>query len=97
MNKTELIKLLADETGTPKAEAEKVFDKTIDLIVDTVASGNEVRILNFGTFMPHEKPARDIRNPRSGEIMKLPRKTVAVFKPGKRFKNQVLNTQVKTA
>lgn len=97
MNKTELIKLLAEETGTPKSEVEKTFNKTIDLIVETVASGEEVRILNFGSFIPHEKPARDIRNPKSGEIMKLPRKTVAVFKPGKKFKNQVLNTQVKTA
>jgi DNA-binding protein HU-beta len=41
-----------------------------------------VALVGFGTFAPSERPARTGKNPRTGEVLQIPAKTVVKFKPG---------------
>jgi integration host factor subunit beta len=42
--------------------------------------------VGFGTFLVKSKPARNGRNPRTGESIQIPEKQVAIFRPGKAFR-----------
>ena len=49
----------------------------------TIASGNDVQLVGFGTFSVSERASREGRNPATGETMTIPAKKVVKFKPGK--------------
>jgi len=48
-----------------------------------------VSLVGFGTFYVKDKNARNGRNPRTGERIRIPDKKVATFKPGKAFRELV--------
>ena len=50
MKKTEIISALAETTGLSKADVEKVYNATFELIKDEVSKGNKVSVSGFGTF-----------------------------------------------
>lgn len=89
MNKAELVELVAERGEFTKRDTELVLNELLQAIQDTVASGGEVRLVNFGTFRPAFRQARDGRNPQTGESMKISAQTVPVFRPGKEFKDLV--------
>ena len=63
MKKSEMIEALANETGLTKADAEKMFNATFNLVKEELAKGNKVSIAGFGTFKITERAAREGRNP----------------------------------
>ena len=65
MKKSEMIEALANETGLTKADAEKMFNATFNLVKDELVKGNKVSIAGFGTFKITERAARDGRNPQT--------------------------------
>jgi DNA-binding protein HU-beta len=83
MNKTELIGKIAGEAGMTKKDTEKVINTFIKVVQDTLAQGDTVAILGFGTFLSRERPAREGRNPRTGEPIQIPAARVPVFRPGR--------------
>ena len=95
MNKTELVKELKKrlEKKLPKpqwAKAEVVeatVDELLDLIKETVWSGEVVSFRNFGKFYLHKAASKVARNPKTGEAVELPERLIPRFKPGKGFKN----------
>ena len=82
MNKTELINAIAAETGLSKADAAKALNATTAAIAKAVKAGDKVALVGFGTFAPAERPARTGKNPRTGEVLEIPAKTVVKFKAG---------------
>ena len=82
MNKNELIASIASEAGLTKADAGKALDAFISSITTALKGGDEVRLVGFGTFAPAERPARTGKNPRTGEVLEIPAKTIVKFKPG---------------
>ncbi len=82
MNKTELINAIAAEAGLTKVDAAKALAATTKAIAGALKAGDKVAILGFGTFAPVARPARTGKNPRTGEVVKIPAKTVAKFKAG---------------
>ena len=72
-----------------KALAEDAVDGVFEQIRKALASGDEVRIFEFGTFGARKRPARTGRNPRTGESMPIAASTVPVFKPGKTLRDAV--------
>ncbi len=82
MNKTDLINAIAAEAGLTKAAAAKALAATTNAIAGALKAGDKVAILGFGTFAPAARPARTVKNPRTGEVVNIPAKTVAKFKPG---------------
>ena len=66
-----------------------MLDAVIETIIETVASGEKVKILDFGIFEPVKKAPRLGRNPKTLVECMISARTVPVFKAGKRFKETV--------
>lgn len=89
MNKAELIELVANKTETSKRQAEKSIDLLITAIQKSVARGEKVTLVGFGTFSRRDRRARKGRNPKTGAEINIPAKKVPAFSAGKEFKQQV--------
>ena len=89
MNKTQLIKKVAEESGLTHIKAAAVVENVFSTIVDSVAAGENVSILGFGTFEKKHRGARIGRNPLTGESMECAASDTPVFKAGKAFKEKV--------
>jgi len=89
MNKKELVIAIATKTNLTRKQAGAALDAIITSIEDTVASGDKLALIGFGTFEARKIAAKKARNPRTGETIKVPAKTVPAFKPGKSFKEKV--------
>lgn len=91
MKKSEMIEALANETGLTKAETEKVFNATFNLIKDELAKGNKVSVAGFGTFKTSDRAAREGRNPQTGETIHIAACKAVNFKAGTELKSLVNN------
>lgn len=91
MNKNELIAKVAESTGFTKSDAAKAVDAVQHAIVKALSSGDEVRIVGFGTYTVVKRAATEGRNPRTGEVIKIPASKQPKFKPGKALKDAINN------
>ena len=89
MNKTQLIAVVAKESGIRKSEAQIIIEEFLNSIMDGVANGERVQITGFGVFERKEYGERNIRNPRTGENMKIPPSKNPVFTTGSLFREKV--------
>ncbi len=89
MNKRELIETVASAAQITKKEADAVVNATLDAIMDGLAKEGKVVIPGFGSFEVRNKTAREGRNPRTGEKVKIAAKRAPAFKPGKAMKDAV--------
>ena len=89
MNKTELIDAVAEGADISKAAATRAVDTMLDSISKTLANGNQVTLVGFGTFSVKARAARTGRNPRTGEAIDIPAANVPGFKAGKALKDAV--------
>ncbi|MDO4450815.1 MAG: HU family DNA-binding protein [Moraxella sp.] len=89
MNKQELIQAVADKSGLTQKDAKTALDATLAVVSDTLAQGDEVVLVGFGTFSVREQKARTGRNPQTGEKIQVPAKKVPSFKAGKGLKEAV--------
>ena len=88
MNKGELIAKIA-EAGLSKKDSETALNAAIAAIGDALANGDSVQLIGFGTFGVKERAAREGRNPRTGEVVKIKASKAPVFKAGKALKDKV--------
>lgn len=89
MNKAELAEEVSGEVGLSKRETQKVIDAIIGTIGDTLAAGEKVTLVGFGTFGVRQRMARTGRNPQTGAALQIPAKRVAKFLPGKTLKEKI--------
>lgn len=89
MNKTELISKVAEKSGLSKKDAEKAVNAFIETVTESLKSGNDVQLIGFGNFQVKQRAARDGRNPKTGEILKIAAANVPIFKAGQRLKEAV--------
>lgn len=89
MNKTELIAAVAQKSGLSKKDAEKAVGATFEAITETLASGDKIQLVGFGSFETKSREARMGRNPKTKEPIQIPASTVPVFKAGKALKDEV--------
>ena len=90
MNKAELIDSVTEKTGHTQADTIKTIDALMETIEATVAKGDKVLLVGFGTFEPHHRAARPGRNPQTGEPIEIAEATLPKFTPGKLFKDRVV-------
>lgn len=83
MNKNELISSIASETGLTKTDAAKAVDAFVASISSALKSGDEVRLVGFGTFAVSKRSATTGRNPRTGQTINIPARNQPKFKAGK--------------
>ncbi|KXK08076.1 MAG: HU family DNA-binding protein [Candidatus Dojkabacteria bacterium] len=89
MNKSTLVDFIAGKTGLTKKAAADALEAFMSAVMSNVAKGDSVTLTGFGTFRASKRAARTGRNPQSGETIKIPARTVPVFRPGKEFKDMV--------
>ena len=94
MNKSELIAALAEKTDVSKKDAEKALNAFVDAVSASLAKGEKVQLIGFGTFDVKKRPARTARNPRTGAEIKIAASKAPAFKAGKALKDKV-NTPAK--
>ena len=94
MNKSELIAALAGKAELSKKDAEKARNAFVDVVNETLAKGEKVQLIGFGTFDVKSRAARVARNPRTGAELKIAASKAPAFKPGKALKDKV-NTPAK--
>ncbi|MDQ5928191.1 MAG: DNA-binding protein HU-beta [Patescibacteria group bacterium] len=89
MNKAALVELIAERHGVTKADAERIMDTLIEAIMGSLKKGNEVAIAGLGMFKVRDRAARTARNPRTGEMVKVPATRVPKFTAAKALKDAV--------
>lgn len=89
MNKAQLVELVANKTGTSKRQSEECIDVVVNAITKSVAKGEKVTLVGFGTFERRDRRARKGRDPRTGTEIDIPAKKVPAFSAGKQFKEAV--------
>jgi len=89
MNKSELISAVAEKSGLSKKDAEAAITATLDVISETLAEGEEIRLVGFGTFEVKKREARMGLNPKTKEPVPIAATKVPAFKPGKALKDIV--------
>ena len=89
MNKTELVAAMAEKTELSKKDAEKALKAFTDVVAEELTKGQKIQLVGFGTFEVVDRPAREGRNPKTGETMKIAASKAPKFKAGKALKDVV--------
>ena len=89
INKSEIVATIADGLDVTRKDAERAVDTVFKMIADALAEGDKVVISGFGTFEVRTRVAREGRNPRTGELVKVPAQKTPAFKAGKVLKDAV--------
>ena len=89
MNKTELVKAVAEQAELTQKDATKAVDALIETISETLDKEEKIQLIGFGTFEVRERSARKGRNPQTGEEIEIAASKVPAFKPGKELKEAV--------
>jgi len=90
MTRIDLVTTIQDAIeGLNRRQCEVVVNSIFDSIRDALASGEKVELRGFGSFKVRARRSRDGRNPKTGEAVHVPSKTVPYFKPGKELRERV--------
>ena len=89
MNKADIVDKVYGVLGTTKADAERAVETVIDSIVHGLKGGDEVSIAGLGIFATKARPARQGRNPRTGETIHINASRTAKFRAAKALKDAV--------
>jgi len=89
VNKKDLVSAVSDSVGLSKTEAANAVDSVFNYITSSLQSGNEVRLVGFGTFSSVQRKATTGRNPRTGEAIQIKAGIRPKFKAGKALKEAV--------
>lgn len=87
MNKSELIEAIAQEADISKAAAAKALDGFVNAVTSTLAKGDTVTLVGFGTFYVGERAERKGHNPKTGEPLIIPAAKTPKFRAGKALKD----------
>ena len=89
MNKTDLIKAMAEKAEVSQAAAAKALQGVLAAVTKALKSGDKVTLVGFGTFSVSKRAARTGRNPQTGKAIKIPARKVVKFKAGSKLAAKV--------
>ena len=90
MNKFELVSAVAEKVGISKKDSGIIIDEVVNVITETLAKGEKVQLVGFGSFEVRDRAAREGRNPQKpNEKIMIPASKVPVFKAGRGLKDAV--------
>ncbi|MBR1833412.1 MAG: HU family DNA-binding protein [Ruminiclostridium sp.] len=89
MTKAELISAIAEKTELSKKDSEKALNALTAVITDTLAKGDKIQLVGFGTFETRDRKAREGINPQTKKKIKIPATKVPAFKAGRALKDAV--------
>ena len=83
MTKKELVNRIAEEMNLDQVMTRDVVQRTLDLILETLAKHGRIELRNFGVFEVKTRAARKARNPKTNTELLVPPRSVLCFQPGK--------------
>lgn len=89
MNKADIAGKVQETLGSTKADAERAVETVIESIHMALKKGDEVSIAGLGIFVTKARPAREGRNPRTGETIRIAASRTPKFRPAKALKDAV--------
>ena len=89
MTKAELVTSIAEKTGLTKKDSEKALAAFVDTVTETLAKGDSIQLVGFGTFEVRDKKEKEAINPRTKEKVLVPARKSPAFKAGKALKDAV--------
>jgi len=89
MTKAQLVAEIASGAGIAKSKAEKALDGFVSAVSAALAGGEKITLVGFGTFSVAARAAREGRNPRTGQKIKIAATKVVKFKAGKTLSTKV--------
>lgn len=89
MTKADIVEKASASIDMPKRKGEVVVNTVLRCIVDALAKGERVDLRGFGSFRVSARNGRMGRNPRTGEVIRVPAKKVPLFRAGKEFRRRV--------
>ena len=89
MNKGDLINKVAESAELTQAQAKTAVNSVFESISDSLAGGDKVTLVGFGTFSVRHSPERQGRNPATGKTITIAAKNNVKFKPGKELTESV--------
>ena len=97
MNKGELINAISTKAELSKVASSRALDAVLETIVEAVAEGDGVFLTGFGSFKSAPRAAREGKNPKTGEKIKIPATVVPKFSAGGPFKASVVAANTKSS
>lgn len=89
MTKKDLIEKVRDISRFQRKEAEEIVESVLDIMKETLASGEEIKVSGFGKFIVHQKHDRTGRNPQTGEPLIITARKILTFKPSIILKQEI--------
>lgn len=89
LGKTDLVEAIAKSTGLEKTKAKQAVESFIEVVGKELKKKNRVQITGFGTFSTSRRKKRTGVNPKTGDKIQIPARTVPKFTPGKALKDLV--------
>jgi integration host factor subunit beta len=89
MTKKELAKKISEQSGITHVLAREAVQMVFDGIQETLLDEGRIELRNFGIFEVKRRRARKARNPRTGEKVSVPERSVVTFKPGREMEERV--------
>ena len=90
MNKSELVKALAEKAEFTQKDAAKALEAMVATIQEALAKGDKVQIIGFGSFEVRDRKERKVISPATRQEITVPATKVPAFKPGKSLKEAVV-------
>lgn len=89
MTKAELVTAVAEKAELTKKDTEKAIAGVIETITETLAKGESIQLVGFGTFEVRDRAARTGINPRTKKKIQIAATKVPAFKAGRALKDAV--------
>ncbi len=89
LTKADLIETIRSNNGLTQKQSSDIVESTINIIKDTLASGDDILISGFGKFRVKPKAERKGRNPATGDDMMLTPRKVVTFKCSGKLREKV--------
>ncbi|WP_165950137.1 HU family DNA-binding protein [Actinomadura sp. GC306] len=89
MNRSELVRAVAERAGSDEAAGRRHVDAVFEVVMERVSAGERVTVTGFGTFDRLSRPARSARNPRTGAPIEVAAAEVPRFRSGRTFRTRV--------
>ncbi len=89
VTRADLSEAVYEEIGLSRAESAALVEQVLDLISDTLVSGQNVKLSSFGSFVLRQKGGRIGRNPKTGEEVPIDPRRVLTFKASQVMRDRI--------
>ncbi len=89
MTKADIVNQIAESTGLTKTDTAAVVEQFLRSVISALQQGDHIEIRGFGTFKVVTRASRTGRNPKTGDVVKIPERPVPVFKPSRELRSGV--------